>query len=80
MAGKDYSGLPNVISLVSGQNIGVLSCVNITIIDDDIVEDVEDFTIKLSSDFPGVTVSRALSMIEITDNDKGACEKSILYA
>ena len=68
---KDFTGLPNVITFTSGQSVGETSCTNITIIDDNAVEGVENFNVKLSSDFPGVIVSRALGMIEITDNDGG---------
>ena len=71
-ADKDYAGLPNTISFMSGQSIGGVSCTNITIIDDTIEEGVENFNIKLSSDFPGIILSRSLGMIEITDNDGGS--------
>ena len=68
---EDFTGLPNIITFTSGQSVGATSCTNITIIDDNEVEGVENFNVKLSSDFPGVTVSRALGMIEISDNDWG---------
>lgn len=70
-ADKDYTGLPNTITFTSEQSIGGVSCTNITIIDDTIVEGVENFNVKLSSNFPGIIVSRSLGMIEITDNDGG---------
>ena len=35
------------------------------------MENGENFTVKLSADFPGVSVSRGLSVVEIIDNDKG---------
>ena len=68
---KDYAGLPNTITFTSDQSIGGVSCTNIIIIDDTLVEGVENFNVELSSDFPGVIVSRSLGMIEITDNDEG---------
>ena len=71
IANKDFTGLPTVIIFLSGELLGAVSCVNITIIDDKLVEEVESFSVKLSSDFPGVTVSQALTEIEISDNDGG---------
>ena len=68
---KDFTGLPNVITFLSGDFNGTESCINITIVDDNLAEGVEDFMVKLSSGFPGVVVSRAVSQIEITDNDGG---------
>lgn len=44
-------------------------CVNVTIIDDTILEGKEVFTVTLSTDYPGVRISRALSIVEIVDND-----------
>ena len=70
-AGKDYAGLPNIITFTSEQIIGEVSCTNITVIDDSIVEGVENFNVKLLSDFSGAIVSRSLGTIEITDNDGG---------
>lgn len=35
------------------------------------MEDEENFTVKLSVDFPGVSISRGLTVVEIIDNDKG---------
>ena len=69
----DYTGLPDLITFVSGDSEGAMSCKNITIIDDNIVEGVENFTVKLTSDFSGVTVSRGLSVVEISDNDAREC-------
>ena len=69
--GRDCAGLPKALSFDSGQFLGALFCINITITDNDIVESKESFTVRLSSDFPGVSVSRALIVIEIIDNDKG---------
>ena len=66
-------GLPQALPFVSGETIHALSCINITIVDDDIVENTENFTVKLLVDFPRVSVSRGLStsVVEIIDNDKG---------
>ena len=68
---EDFTGLPDVIVFEAGDFEGAMSCKNITIIDDNIREGVENFTVKLSSDFDGVTVSRGLAVVEISDNDGG---------
>ena len=62
-------GLPTVISFVSGQSLHSPSCVNVTITDDAILEATENFTVVLSTEFPGVATSRARSIVEIIDND-----------
>ena len=70
-------GLPYVLSFVSGQSLHSPSCFNVTIIDDANLEEKENFTIVLSTEFPGVTLSRAQSTVEIIDND--GKEKSKLF-
>lgn len=67
--GKDYVGLPSSLTFIPGQLIGALSCINITIITDGIVEEKENFAVILLTNFPGVHVSRAKSVIEIIDGD-----------
>ena len=70
--GSDYEGLPSVLILFSGQSAGMPSCVEITIIDDDVLEIREAFLITLSTNFPeGVTLSRSRSVVEIIDNEEG---------
>ena len=66
---QDYVGLPRALSFASEQSLNFPSCVNVTIIDDDVLEERENFTIVLSTEFSGVSVSRARSLVEITDND-----------
>ena len=70
--GSDYGGLPSVLTLFSGQSVNMPSCVEITIIDDETLENREAFSITLSTNFPeGVTLSRSRSVIEIIDNEEG---------
>ena len=66
---------------MSGQTIRALSCINITILDDDIVENLENFTVKLLVDFSGVNVCTCADriVIEIIDNDKGIGEINYEY-
>ena len=71
--GQDYMGLPTIISFVSRQSLHSPSCVTVAvtvaITDDAILEETENFTVVLSTEFPGVTTSRAQSIVEIVDND-----------
>ena len=62
-------GLPSVLSFVSEQSLHSFSCVNVTIIDDAVLEEMEIFTVVLSTEFSGVSISRARSLVEIIDND-----------
>ena len=66
---RDYAGLPRVLSFVSEQSLHSLSCVNVTIIDDAVLEEMENFTVVLSTEFAGVIISRARSLVEIIDNE-----------
>ena len=66
---RDYTGLPRVLLFVSEQSLHSLSCVNVTIINDAVLEETENFTVVLLTEFSGVTISRAKSLVEIIDND-----------
>ena len=70
-------GLSRVLSFISGQILNSPSCVNVTIIDDAIVEETENCTLVLSTEFPGVSISRPQCIVEIFDNDnsKGKLNK-----
>ena len=73
--GLDYTGLPQVLSFVSGQSLHSPSCVNVTVTDDTILEVKENFTVILSTEFPGVRFSTSQSTVEIIDDDNSK-EKS----
>ncbi len=45
------------------------SCVNVTIQDDNVLEDSEQFMVTLTEEDPRVMVDRDQSSVEITDND-----------
>ena len=66
---QDYVGLPIILSFVSEQSLHSPSCVNVTIIDDDVLEKTENFTVVLSTEFTGVSISRARNFVEIINND-----------
>jgi hypothetical protein len=70
--GSDYSGLPVVISFSAGHPLNTPLCANITIIDDDTLENTETFTVALYTDFPeGIVLTRDRTIIEILDNEEG---------
>ena len=70
--GSDYSGLPMLISFSTGHPLNSPICTNVTIIDDDTLENTETFTVALYTDYPqGVLLTRDRSIVEITDNEEG---------
>jgi hypothetical protein len=70
--GSDYSGLPVVISFSAGHPLNTPFCANITIIDDDSLENTETFSVSLYTDFPeGVILTNDRSIVKILDNEEG---------
>ena len=67
----DYTGLPNNIVFASGQTTGARSCINITIINDNLKEEKEYFNVNLMSSLPGAKLVSTRSTIEITDTSGG---------
>ena len=60
------------ISFSAGHPLNTPICVNITIIDDNTLENTEIFSVALYTDFPeGVILTRDRSIIEIIDNEEG---------
>ena len=69
---SDYSGLPVVISFSAGHPLNTPICANITIIDDNTLENTETFSVALYTDFPeGILLTRDRSVVEIFDNEEG---------
>ena len=61
-----------VISFLAGHPLNTPICANITIIDDDTLENTETFSVALHTDFPeGIILSRDRSVVEIFDNEEG---------
>ena len=61
-----------VLSFTPGHLLNTPVCANITIVDDDILENTEAFSIVLLTEFPeGVFLSRNRSTVEIADNEEG---------
>jgi hypothetical protein len=70
--GNDYSGLPVVISISTGHPLYTPFCANITIINDDTLENTEIFSVALYINFPdGVFLTIDRSTVEIIDNEEG---------
>ena len=63
----DYSSLSMQQLSLNGSN--TRACTNITIEDDNISEDDEDFSVALTEDDPRVEVSRDEATVQISDND-----------
>jgi hypothetical protein len=77
--GSDYSGLPVVILFSAGHPLNTPLCANITIINDDTLENTETFSIALYTDFPeGVILTRDRSIVEIIDNEEGIKLKNVV--
>ena len=77
--GSDYSGLPVVASFSTGHPLNTPICANITIIDDNTLENTEIFSVALYTDFPeGVILTRDRSIVEIIDNEEGMELESII--
>ena len=58
-----------MLRFVTGQLAGALSCININIVKDGVLEKKENISVKLLTVIPGVHISRVRSVIEIVDGD-----------
>ena len=65
----DYGPLPNTTVFFSG-NIN-RTCIVIPIVDDTLVEGIENFTVTLSTNYPGNTnlIVPIAAIVSIADND-----------
>ena len=60
------------ISFSAGHPLNTPICANITIIDDNTLENTEIFSVALYTDFPeGVLLTRDRTIVEIFDNEEG---------
>ena len=71
---EDFSGVPINLTVAGGmasQSIdGPTQSVNVTIFDDNIVEDFESINLRLSAENPDiVVVQQNVAIIDISDND-----------
>ena len=69
-----------VISFSAGHPLNTPLCANITIIDDDTLENTEAFSVSLYTDYPeGVFLSRDRNTVEIIDNEEGISSRSLSW-
>ena len=66
-AGEDYIGIDTMLTFPNPSNSGSKSCVNITIINDMVVESNETFSAILSTSDPNVRLQNNVSVITIVD-------------
>lgn len=66
-AGSDYAPTTQQLSIQSGQPGPV--CINLTVFDDNILEDIEDFAIVLSTADMAVVITRNLTTVFIPNID-----------
>lgn len=68
-AGDDYSSINEVLVISPTQD--PVQCIEVTIVDDDIVESSEAFSISLTTNQPGVNFESDETTVTIMDNDGG---------
>ena len=66
---EDYTLTTPLSLTISGLATGEESCFSIEVIDDNLFEDREDFTVHLSTDDASVTLHTIYATVTITDND-----------
>ena len=80
IAGSDYVSLVYIqVGFMSGDPLGSTACLNVSIIDDDIIEAVETFTVNASSSDPVRISPTAQAEISIADNDGKSIKEEMLY-
>ena len=79
IAGSDYVSLVYIqVGFMSGDPLGSTACVNVSIIDDDVVEAEQTFTVNTSSSDPVIISPTAQAEISIADNDGKSMKEEIL--
>ena len=72
LAGIDFVGLSSTEVFLSGSSNGDTRCVNITIIDDNILEEEKIFTLILNTDDQSVILGEPEAVITIVDQFNGS--------
>ena len=67
--GSDYSGVSIDLVFTAGTSNGTLQCINVTIIDDSLVESNETFSVTMTTSNSVVVLGNNLTTITITDTD-----------
>ena len=57
------------LTFTMGSSEGATQCLNVTVVDDDVVERVETFSVTMMEDDDGVRLGNSRSTITITDNE-----------
>ena len=68
-AGSDYTAISSPLMFPAGSHDGSEQCVNVSIVDDETVEEDETFTVELTVLTSGVVEGNALTTVVITDNE-----------
>ena len=72
IVGEDFSGVPINITVAGGMAVRSVNTqsINVTILDDNIVEDFEFIGLRLTTEDPDIiSVDQDVARIEISDND-----------
>ena len=64
---NDFVSLSAFISFPSGAPAGTVQCVCVSILDDNILESTETFTLQLISSSPDVVVEDGVAVVSIND-------------
>ena len=66
---SDFESLSSTLTFSSGSSVGATKCANISIIDDDVFEGNQYFSLQLATRNPHVMVGTAVTRVTITDYD-----------
>lgn len=69
LEGFDYVAMAYTKSFPIGSMNSATLCVNITIVDDEVLEENQEFFVSLSTKDPGVILESSETIITIMDND-----------
>lgn len=79
IGGSDYVSLVNIpVGFMSGDPVGSTACQNVSIIDDDVIEAEETFTVNASSSDPVIISPTAQAEVSIADNDGKSMKEEML--
>ena len=67
--GHDYVSVMSNQTFITGSSDGYTRCINISIIDDHVLEDIETFSLRLFNTDPDIVLGDDVALITIIDND-----------
>ena len=68
MSSSDYNILSEMLTFPTDSSAGTMQCINITITDDEVLEEDETFTVTLTLNTAGVTLGDSETAVTITDD------------